>query len=46
MNETNQEKEERQSNLSDERAMQALAMPRATRQRAATKKFDADQFDF
>ena len=43
---TEEEKKEQQEKLGSERAEQALAMPQATRQRAATKKLDVANFDF
>jgi len=41
-----EEKSEQQSNLSEARAEMALAAPIITRKRAATKRFDTENFDF
>lgn len=43
---TEEERHEQQSNLSEARSDMALAVPKPTRQRAATKKYDIENFDF
>lgn len=43
---TEEEKSEQQSNLSEARAEMVLSAPIVTRKRAATKRFDTDNFDF
>ena len=43
---TEEEKKEQQEELGNDQTEQFLAMPKVTRARAATKKHDADNFDF